>query len=132
MKSAPGPNGVPYRFYKNCPGVAKLLWRYIRGLWKKKKMSETWRRAEGVLIPKEDGAKVIEKFRTISLLNVEGKLHWKLKSNSYTTFIMKNKYIDEAIQKGGVPGVPGCLEHTTVLSQLIAEAKKHNSVLSFV
>ena len=128
-KSAAGPNGVPYKFYKNCPGVAKLLWWYIKGLWKKNTMSDTWRRAEGVLIPKEHGASEIGKFRTISLLNVEGKLFWKLKSNSVTTFIMKNKYIDEAIQKGGVPGVSGCIEHTAILSQLITEAKKHKKNL---
>ena len=51
-KSAAGPNGVPYRFYKYCPGVAKLLWNYIKSLWKRNIMSDTWRRAEGVLIPK--------------------------------------------------------------------------------
>ena len=44
-------------------------------------MSDTWRRADGVLIPKEDGASKIEKFRTISLINTEGKLFWKLKAN---------------------------------------------------
>ena len=128
-KSAAGPNGVPYRLYKSCPGVAKLLWRYTKGLWKRNKISDTWRKAEGVLIPKEDGAKEIGKFRTISLLNVEGKLFWKLKANAFTTFIMRNQYIDEAIQKGGIPGVPGCLEHTAVLSQLIAEAKKNKKDL---
>ena len=34
-KSAPGPNGVPYKVYKKCPGVAKELWSYLRDLWKK-------------------------------------------------------------------------------------------------
>ena len=128
-KSAAGPNGVPYRFYKNCPGVAKLLWQYIKGLWKKNKMSDTWRRADGVLIPKEDGASEIGKFRTISLLNIEGKLFWKLKADKVTSFIMKNKFIDGSIQKGGIPGVSGCMEHTAVLSHLIAEAKKQKQNL---
>ena len=124
MKSAAGPNGVPYRVYKKCPGVAKLLWYYIRGLWKRNKISDTWRRADGVLIPKEDQARSIEKFRTISLLNTEGKIFWKLKSDRMTSFIMKNHYIDESIQKGGIPGVSGCLEHTAILSHMIMEAKK--------
>ena len=35
-KSAPGPNRVPYRFYKKCPEVARLLFNYIRCKRKKK------------------------------------------------------------------------------------------------
>ena len=31
-KSAPGPNGVPYKFYKKCPEVARLMFNYIKGL----------------------------------------------------------------------------------------------------
>ena len=128
-KSAAGPNGVPYRLYKYCPQVAKLMFNYIRGLWKKNKIPDTWRRAEGVLIPKEDGASSIEKFRTISLLNTEGRIFWKLKANKLTEFVTRNSYIDSSIQKGGIPGVSGCLEHTAILSHLIAEAKRSKSDL---
>ena len=53
-KSAPGPNGVPYLVYKRCPGVAKLLWRYLRLLWSRKLISDSWREAEGVFITKEE------------------------------------------------------------------------------
>ena len=61
-KSAPGPNGVPYLVYKRCPDIAKIMYRYLRGLWIKNQISETWKEAEGVLIPKEDGATDISKF----------------------------------------------------------------------
>ena len=128
-KSAPGPNGVPYKFYKKCPEVARLMFNYIKGLWKKNKIPETWRRAEGVLIPKEDKARKVDRYRTISLLNVEGKIFWKLKSNKITEYIIKNNYIDRSIQKGGLPGVSGCLEHTAILTQLISEAKRSKSNL---
>ena len=128
-KSAPGPNGVPYRFYKKCPEVARLLFNYIRCLWRKNKIPECWRRAEGVLIPKEDKATKIDRYRTISLLNTEGKIFWKLKANRMTDYIMKNKFIDSSIQKGGIPGVSGCLEHTAILTQLISEAKKNKTNL---
>ena len=133
-KSAPGPNGIPYKLYKKCPGVAKLLWLYLKGLWRKEVMSSSWRRAEGVFIPKEDGASVVGKFRTISLLNVEGKLSFGLLAFKLTNFTMANNYIDASIQKGGIPGVSGCLEHTAVLSQLIREAKqqKKNLVVSWL
>ena len=122
-KSAPGPNGVPYLVYKRCPGVARLLWSYIKGMWKKNLISDSWRKAEGVFIPKEDGATAVEKFRTISLMNVEGKLYFALKADRLLKYTLQNQYIDTSIQKGGVPAISGCLEHTAILSQLIREAK---------
>ena len=64
----------PILFIKKCPGVARELWLYIKELWKRNIISNSWREAEGVFIPKEEGAKSVENFRTISLLNVEGKL----------------------------------------------------------
>ena len=39
------------------------------------------------------------------------------------TFMLANTYMDISVQKGGVPGVSGCLEHTRVLTKLIKEAK---------
>ena len=133
-KSAPGPNGVPYLVYKRCPGVARLLWGYLRLLWRKNVVSDAWREAEGVFIPKEEGASVVKKFRTISLLNVEGKLFFSMKADRITDFLVDNRYIDPSIQKGGIPGVSGCLEHTAVLSQLIREAKaeKKNLVVTWL
>lgn len=39
-------------------------------------------------------------------------------------FLLKNKYIDTSVQKGGIPGISGCLEHTGVVTQLIREARE--------
>ena len=128
-RSAPGPNGVPYRVYKRCPEVAKLLYQYLRCMWARNAISDTWQEAEGVFIPKVDNASTVQKFRTISLLNVEGKLYFALKSNRIVDFVLSNGYIDTSIQKGGVPGVSGCLEHTAVVSQLIREAKREKKNL---
>ena len=63
------------------------------------------------------------------MLNVEGKLFFSLKSERILDFALANEYIDTSIQKGGVPGVSGCLEHTAVVSQLIREAKKEKKNL---
>ena len=86
-------------------------------------IGDMWRRAEGIFIPNEDGATEVEKFRTILLLNVEGKLYFALRADRLLQFSLANKYIDTSVQKGGVPRISGCLEHTSILSQLIREAK---------
>ena len=131
-KSAPGPNGVPYLVYKRCPGIARQLFSYLKGMWKNNTISESWQKAEGTFIPKEDGATLVEKFRTVSLLNVEGKLYFALRADRLVTYTLANKYIDTSIQKGGVPGISGCMEHTAILSQLIREAKAEKKGLVVV
>ena len=57
-----------------------MLWGYIKGIWKKKLISEASRKAEDVFIPKEDRATAVEKFRTTSLINIEGNFYllWRL------------------------------------------------------
>ena len=89
--SAPGLNGVPYILYKRCPKVARLLYGYLKGLWKKNTVSKAWRKAEGIFIPKEEGAGEIEKIMTMSLLNVEGELFFAMKAERLTQYIMSNK-----------------------------------------
>ncbi|TWW66769.1 hypothetical protein D4764_20G0008010 [Takifugu flavidus] len=42
----------------------------------------------------------------------------RLSSHSCSAITMNN-YIDTSVQKGGIPGVPGCLEHNGVVTQLI-------------
>ncbi|XP_062872774.1 uncharacterized protein LOC134334411 [Trichomycterus rosablanca] len=121
--SSPGPSGVPYRVYKQCPKLLVRLWKILKVIWRRKKVAAQWRAAEGVWIPKEEDASKIDQFRIISLLCVEGKIFFKIVSQRLTDFLLKNGYIDTSVQKGGVPGVPGCLEHTGVVSQLIREAK---------
>lgn len=45
-------------------------------------------------------------------------------SSSLSNFLLSNKHINISGQKGGIPGVPGCLEHTGVVTQLIREARE--------
>ena len=39
-----------------------------------------------------------------------------------TEFLLQNSSIDTTVQKGRVPKIPRCTEHTEVVSQLIQEA----------
>jgi len=34
-KSAPGPNGIPYKEYKLCPKLLRRLWKLLKVVWRK-------------------------------------------------------------------------------------------------
>ncbi|TWW66935.1 hypothetical protein D4764_20G0009670 [Takifugu flavidus] len=78
----------------------------------------------------EEDSKNINQFRTISLLSVEGKVFFSIVSRRLTEFLLKNNYINTSVQKGGIPGVPGCLEHNGVVTQLIREAHESKGELA--
>ena len=62
--------------------------------------------------------------------------HWSLivvnPKTKLIEYTLANGYIDTSIQKGGVPAVSGCMEHTAILSQLIREAKAEKKGLVVV
>ncbi|XP_052260999.1 uncharacterized protein LOC127865146 [Dreissena polymorpha] len=130
--SAPGPNGIPYKVYKMCPRLLRRLWRLIKVVWRKGQVPECWQKAESLFVPKETNSHNISQFRTISLLNVEGNFFFAVLARRLTTYLTANKYVDTSIQKGGVPGFSGCVEHTSALSQLIREAKVNQQDLTVV
>ena len=130
--SAPGPSGVPYKVYKKCPALTKILWKLIRVIWRRGRLTDAWLKADGCFIPKEENSKGIKMFRTISLLNVEGKICLAILARRFNKFLLRNSYIDTTVQKGGVTGVPGCLEHTSAVTQLMREAKENKGDLAVI
>ena len=122
--SAPGPSGVPYGVYKRCPGLRRRLWKTIKVIWRRGKVANQWRKCEGVWIPKEENSREIDQFRSISLLSTESKIFFSILSRRLSNFLLSNNYIDTSVQKGGVSGIPGCQEHTGVVTQLLREAKE--------
>ncbi|KAJ8347374.1 hypothetical protein SKAU_G00287750 [Synaphobranchus kaupii] len=113
--SAPGPNGVPYRLYKNTPGILKYLWKLMKVAWRKESIPKAWRRAGGILIPKEKNSSTINQFRQISLLNLEGKIFFSVVAQRLSAFLQKNNFIDTSVQKAGRSGFSGCLEHANII-----------------
>lgn len=128
--SALGPSGTSYKVYKNCPKLLMRLWKILRVFWRKGKIPEQWRRAEGVWIPKEEGSTQLDQFRIISLLCVESKIFFSTIAKRLGSYLARNTYIDTSVQKGGVSGMPGCVEHTGVVTQLIREAREQRGNLS--
>ena len=52
----------------------------------------------------EDKAEDVQDYRTISLLDVEGKLFFAIKADRMLEFALQNGYINTSIQKGGIKG----------------------------
>ncbi len=104
--------------------MIRYLWRLMRIVWQKGIIPKAWLRAGGVLIPKEKDATDISQFRPICLLNVEGKIFFSMIAQRLSTYLEKNKHIDTVVQKAGIPGFSGCLEHTSMIWHQIQAAKK--------
>ncbi|XP_062283087.1 uncharacterized protein LOC133987658 [Scomber scombrus] len=119
--SAPGPSGTSYKVYKNCPKLLLRLCKILRVFWRRGRIPDQWRVAEGVWIPKEENSTQLDQFRIISLLCVEAKIFFSAVSKRLCTYLAKNTYINTSVQKGGISGMSGCLEHTGVVTQLIRE-----------
>ena len=56
----------------------------------------------------------------------------KVLARRMTSYMTGNSYVDTSVEKGGVPGFSGCVEHTSVISQLIQEAKVNKKDLTVV
>ena len=124
-KPETGPNGIPYLLYKKCPRVLKILHMLVESAWETGRVDNEWKRAEGVYIPKEKDSRSLTQFRPISLLNMEGKVFFTIMASRFTQYVMSNRYIDTTIRKGAVPGVPGCIEHTTMIWESIQQARRN-------
>ena len=131
-KSASGPNGVTYAVYKNCPNLVRSLWRIFVKIWDLGEVPECWCKADGIYIPKEENSVGLSQFRPISLLNVEGKIFLAVFARRLTSYLVTNGYIDTSIQKAGIPGFPGCVEHVSMIWSGIKEAKKNGDELHVV
>ena len=120
--SAPGPNGVPYRAFKSCPKVTHRLRHLLCTAWNNEIIAPSWNKAEGIYLPKEEHSFGISAFCPIFLLNMGGKIFFGILARRLSKFSIGNGYID--IQKAGVPGSPGCIEHKAMIWHTIQIAKR--------
>ncbi len=100
--------------------------------WEKSIIPKAWKRAGGILIPKEKNSSTIHQFRQISLLNVEGKIFFSVVAQSLSAFLKNNNYVDTSVQKAGISGFSGCLEHANVIWHQIQMTKKEKKDLHVV
>jgi hypothetical protein len=87
-----------------------------------------WCVAEDIYVPKKKDSKTLDQFRPISLLNVDGKIFFGVMAKRLTDFVIRNALIDVSVQKAGVPGFPGCLEHAQMIWDTISQTRRDGSL----
>lgn len=55
-----------------------------------------------------------------------------LKANRMTRYMSTNNNVDIAVWKGGVPGASGCIEHTSIPTQIIRQAREEKVKLAII
>ena len=131
-KSAPGGDEVSYKVYKYCDRLRHKLFLLLRELWEKEGLVDDWCNAEGIYLPKEENSEAIGDFRPISILNVDGKIYMGIIAKRTVDYLQSNGYINESVQKAGIPGIPECIEHAYSIWDIIQEAKKNRKDLNVV
>ena len=100
--------------------------------WKNRHISDQWMIADGVYIPKGQNSRDINQFRPVSLFNMEGKIFFAVLASRLTKYLLTNKYIDTSVQKGGIPGIAGCLELGNMIWEAIQKDKVNKKDLDVI
>ena len=62
-------------------------------------------------------------FRMISLTLIVGKLYHTLEAKRTVDFMVSNKYLDPTALKAYIEGINGCVEHVTLVQEVIQHAR---------
>ena len=123
-RSSPGPDGIPYVVYKRCPSALRRLHMVIERVWTTGVIPRGWQIAKIILLAKSEVLDSPKEFRPIALLNTGGKVFWAEYNRRHETYMRANHYVNVAVQKGFMSGMPGCLEHTAKLGEVLRVAKE--------
>ena len=113
------------------PYIHKVLATAFTGIRDTGKAPEAWASSKVILIKKnEDGPDDDPtNFRMISLTLNIGKLYHSLEAQRTIDFMVSNKYLDPTSQKAYIEGINGCIEHITVVQEIIEDAKHNNKTV---
>ena len=74
---------------------------------------------------KKKDSRKLDQFQQISLLNVEGKIFFRVIAKRMMRFMINNGYVNTSIWKARIPSFLGCIEYTTMLWDWIKMAKNN-------
>jgi hypothetical protein len=122
-KSSPGPDGIPYGVLSNMKSTHGVLATLFTCVLKHGAPPPSWSESIIKLIHKKGDLKDPSNFRPIALSNTIGKTFHLIMSRRTTDYLISNKFVDPKVQKAFLPGISGCTEHVTVMSEIIQHIK---------
>ena len=131
--STPSPvDQIPYLVLKKCRSLTPALLHIFNSSWEQKRVPAAWKVGIIQLLGKKNAEADPSKpnnFRPIALTSCIGKVFTSLVKQRWMSYMVGNNYLNTAVQKAFVEGVPGCTEHHLKLLSILGEArKKHKSL----
>ena len=129
--SAGGVSQIQYVMIKKCKYLMSVYCSLIILAWQKIIVDKTddipvhWTIAIRKLIAKTDKTDDPSLFRDINLSNIDGKIFFGIMSKRASKFMTSNGYIDTTIQKGYIARIPGVLEHTYQMTEILKNSREH-------
>ena len=77
------------------------------------------------LIYKSGQADLVSNYRPVTMTNTDGKILLSVIASRSLFYMRNNGYYDISVQKGFVEELAGCAEHTTMLAELLRNAKEN-------
>jgi hypothetical protein len=127
--SAPGEDGLMYGFLSNLPAVHHFLATLYNKIDECGIAPDCWTDSLVVLIHKGGEIDDAGNFRMIALTSCMGKPYHLIKAHRLSSFMVSNGYLDATIQKGFMEQINGCIEHTTLLQEIIQHARHQKRTL---
>jgi hypothetical protein len=122
LRSAAGPDGVPYTVYKNFPSIQPVLTRLYGLCLQHKRIPSSWKQSSITLIYKKGDESDLRNWRPINLQNTIYKIYAAILAKRLGGNVMKTKRISPT-QKGFVP-INGCHEHGFVQTAVLNQTKR--------
>ena len=126
-RSSPGPDKIPYVFWKNLPGAASLLARIYNICLMNNKIPIAWKNSTTTLIYKKGDRDDPGNWRPIALQPTIYKIYAAILARRLAQFCIDNSIISP-LQKGFMP-VEGCFEHCFLMNCLFEDSKRRRKDL---
>ena len=127
--SAPGEDGIVYEYLQKMPYIHKVLATVFTRIRDTGEAPNSWAKSNIILIKKDENDPDDDptSFRMIELTLNTGKLYHTLEAQRTINFMVENKYLDPTAQKAYIEGVNGCIEHVTVVQEVIHHSKLNHT-----
>jgi hypothetical protein len=131
-KSAPGFNGVSFLVYKRCPEVQRRLFLIVKRVWRDRVIPKAWKIGRIKLLDKGKGCDRPDEMRPITVLNAEGRIFFSVCQQRMADYMVRNRYINNSVQKAFLPEMAGCIEHGTLWAEMMRDAKRKQRSLCMI